>query len=111
MNRSKASAALKLTTSSARLDAGDAEVLDLEPLLDAVLRAFAADAGFLDAAERRDLGGDEARVDAVDAVLERLGEAPDAARVARVVVRGEPVRRVVRRTDRFLFGREPREAG
>ena len=61
-------------------DAADAEVLDLEPLLDAVLRALAADARLLDAAERHDLGGDEPGVDAVDAVLERLREPPDARR-------------------------------
>src|SRR3546814_3063137 len=40
--------------------AAHAEVLHLEEFLDAVLGAFAADAGFLHAAEGRDLGGDEA---------------------------------------------------
>ena len=73
-----------------------AEVLDLEPLVDPVLRALAADAGLLHAAERRDLGRDEAGVDADDAVVERLRDAPDAADVAAVEVRGEAVRRVVR---------------
>ena len=63
-------------------DAAHAEVLDLQELLDAVVRALAAEAGLLDAAERRDLGRDEAGVDADDAVLERLGDAPDAADVA-----------------------------
>ena len=89
----------------------DAQVLDLEPLLDPVLRALAADARLLDAAERHDLGGDEARVDAVDAVLERLRQPPDARVVARVVVRGEPVRRVVRVAHRLGLGREARDAG
>ena len=38
-----------------------ADVLDLEAVLDAVLRALAADARLLDAAERRHLGRDQAR--------------------------------------------------
>jgi hypothetical protein len=54
----------------------------VEVVLDAVLRALAADAGFLDAAEGRDFGGDDAGVDADDAVFQRLGHAPDAADVA-----------------------------
>ena len=41
-----------------------------------------ADAAFLHAAKRRDLGRDDALVDADDAVFERLGDAPDAADVA-----------------------------
>jgi hypothetical protein len=44
------------------VDAAHAEVFDLEELLDAVLRAFAADAAFLRAAEGRDLGRDDALV-------------------------------------------------
>src|SRR4051794_34743604 len=92
-------------------DSADREVLDLEPLLDAVLRALAANARLLDAAERHDLGGDEPRVDAVDAVLERLGQPPDASHVARVVVGRKSVRRVVRLTHRLILGREPRDAG
>src|SRR3546814_14233568 len=51
--------------------AAHAEVLHLEEFLDAVLGAFAADAGFLHAAEGRDLGGDEAGVDAGHAGLDR----------------------------------------
>ena len=41
-----------------------------------------AGAGMLDAAEGRDLGRDQAGVDADDAVFERLADAPDAAEVA-----------------------------
>ena len=41
-----------------------------------------ADAAFLHAAEGRDLGRDDALVDADDAVFEHLGDAPDAADVA-----------------------------
>ena len=66
------------------VDAAHAEVFDLEELLDAVFRAFAADAAFLHAAERRDLGRDDALVDADDAVFESLGDAPDAVDVAAV---------------------------
>src|SRR5215469_16354782 len=38
------------------VDAAHAEVFDLEELLDAVFRALTADAAFLHAAKRRDLG-------------------------------------------------------
>jgi hypothetical protein len=44
------------------VDAAHAEVFDLEEFLDAVYRALAADAAFLHAAERRDLGRDDALV-------------------------------------------------
>ena len=40
-----------------------------------------------------------------------FGDAPDAAEVAAVEVRGEPVRRVVRLRDRLGLGREARDAG
>src|SRR6267154_2300045 len=60
---------------------------DIDLLVDSVLRPFAAQARLLYAAEGRDLGGDQAGVDADHAVLERLGDAPDAADVARVEVR------------------------
>ena len=61
------------------VDAAHAEVFDFEEFLDAVFRAFAADAAFLHAAKGGDLGRDDALVDADDAVFERLGDAPDAA--------------------------------
>src|SRR5689334_13659713 len=66
------------------VDAAHAEVLDFEEFLDAVFRAFPADAAFLHAAERGDFGRDDAFVDADDAVFEALGDAPDAADVAAV---------------------------
>src|SRR6516162_7696470 len=50
------------------VDAAHAEVFDLEQLLDALFRAFAADAAFLHAAEGRDLGRDDALVDADNVV-------------------------------------------
>jgi hypothetical protein len=43
---------------------------------------YGADAAFLHAAEGRDLGRDDALVDADDAVFEPLGHTPDAADVA-----------------------------
>ena len=86
-------------------DAAQAEILDLEELLDPVLRSFAAEARFLHAAERRHLGRDDPGVDADDPVFERFGDAPDAADVAAVEVRGEAELRVVGQRDRLRFGR------
>jgi hypothetical protein len=60
------------------VDAAHAELFDFEELLE----AFAA--AFLHAAEGRDLGRDDALVDADDVVIERLGDAPDMADVAAV---------------------------
>src|ERR1700719_3961243 len=74
---------------SSAVDAAHAQVLDLEVVLDAVFRALAADAAFLHAAERRDLGRDHPLVDADDAVSEGLGDPPDAADVAAVDIGGE----------------------
>src|SRR5690349_18423457 len=71
------------------VDAAHAEIFDFEEFLDAVFRAFAADAAFLHAAEGRDLGRDDTLVDADDAVFERLGDPPDAADVAAVEIGGE----------------------
>ena len=65
-------------------DFAHAEILDLEIVFDAVPGPFAADPGFLDAPERRDLRRDQARIDPDDAVLHRLGDAPHAAEVAGV---------------------------
>ena len=63
------------------VDAAQAEVFDLEELLDAVFGALAADAAFLHAAEGGDFGRDDALVDADNAVFEGFGDAPDAADV------------------------------
>ena len=52
------------------LDAAHAEVFDLEEVLDAVFGALAAQTGFLHAAKGRYLGGDDALVDADDAVFQ-----------------------------------------
>src|SRR5207244_5600500 len=53
-----------------------AEVFQLSVVEDPVLRALAAGARLLDASEGRDLGGDDSGVEADDAVLERLRDAP-----------------------------------
>src|ERR1041385_7318438 len=66
-------------------------IFDLEKVFDAVLGALPADAGLLHAAERRDLGRDDSLVDADDSVFERLGNAHDAADVARIEIGGETV--------------------
>src|SRR6516164_4864849 len=88
------------------VDAAHAEVFDFEEFLDAVLRAFAADAAFLHAAEGGDLGRDDAFVDADDAVFEPLGDAPDAADVAAIEIGGEPEFGVVGHLDGFVVGFE-----
>src|SRR6516162_7094675 len=93
------------------VDAAHAEVFDLEEFLDAVFRAFAADAAFLHAAKRGDLGRDDAFVDADDAVFEPLGDPPDAADVAAVEIRGETEFGVVGHLDRLVVGFEAVERG
>src|ERR1700751_1834582 len=75
-----------------RSDAGHHHVFDLDILIHAVARAFAAEAAFLDAAERCDLGRDQAGVDADHARLQCLGDTPDAADVTRIEVGGEAER-------------------
>src|SRR5258706_11269546 len=82
IGRSRPPASLRLGP-----DAAEIEILDLEIVLDAVLRALAAEARLLDAAERRHLGRDDAFVDADDAVLEPLGDPEDAPNVACVEIR------------------------
>src|SRR5688572_8194924 len=91
------------------LDSAQAKVLDFEELLDPVLRPLAAEAGFLDAAERRHLGGDHPGIDADHARLERFGDAPHAADVASVEIRSEAEGRVVGEGNHFVFGLETEE--
>ena len=61
----------------------DRDVLGLEKLHDAVMRALAADAGLLHAAERRRRIGDEAAVQADHAEIELFGEGQSALQIAR----------------------------
>jgi len=86
------------------VDAAHAEIFDLEEFLDAVFRAFAADAAFLHAAERCDLGRDDALVDADDAVFEPLGDPPDAADVTAVEIGGGPLPSLPRERGRVRVG-------
>src|SRR5260370_436317 len=88
------------------VNTAEAEVFDLEELVDAVMRALAADAAFLHAAERGDLGRDDALVNADDAVFQGLGDAPDAADVAAVEIGGEAELGVVCHLYRLGFGLE-----
>src|SRR2546429_4321331 len=83
-----------------------AEVFQLSVVEDPVLRALAAGARLLDASEGRDLGGDDSGVEADDAVLERLRDAPRARQVARVEVGREPEFGVVRHIYGVLLGLE-----
>src|SRR5438309_3081112 len=93
------------------VDAAHAEVFDFEEFLDAVFRAFAADAALLHAAEGGDLGRDDALVDADDAVFEGFGDAPDAADVAAVEIGGEAEFGVVGHLDCLGLGPEAVERG
>src|SRR5688572_23328428 len=83
------------------LEPGDRERFHIEIFVDAVARAFAAEAGLFHAAEGRGLRRDEASVDADDAVFECLGHAPDPADVASVEIGREAVLGGVGEGDRF----------
>src|SRR5580765_4271266 len=72
-----------------RLDAAQAQVFDLDVVVDAVARALAAEPRLLHAAERDFRGRDQAGVDADHAVLERFADAEDAADVAAVEITRE----------------------
>src|SRR5690349_4784890 len=101
--------ASRLKGPSWRSDTAHRQVLDLQEVVDAVFRALAAQARLFHAAEGRDLGGDEAGVDADDPGLERLGHAPHASHVARVEIRGEPELGVVGLRDHVLLVAEAEE--
>src|SRR5262249_12956644 len=74
-----------------RLQSAETEILDFQILVDPVLRPFPTDTGFLHATKRCDLGRNQAGVDTDDPVFERLRHAPDAADVATVKIRREPI--------------------
>src|SRR5215469_951123 len=79
-----------VTASAASSAKADAQELDLGVVEDAVLRAFAPDAGFLHAAERRHFGREQPGVQTDHAVLECLRDAEGARDIAGVEVSGEP---------------------
>src|SRR5688572_20901335 len=87
-------------------DVAEAQVLHLEELVHPVLRAFAADTGFLDPAERRHFGRNDADVDAHDSRLDAFGDAPDASDVAAVEIRRETVLGIVRELEQVLLALE-----
>src|ERR1700686_2513404 len=74
-------------------------VFDLDIFFHAVMRAFAAEAALLDAAERGDFGGDQAGVDADHPGLKGFRHPPDPAEIARIEIRREPERRIVAHRD------------
>src|SRR3954464_13521081 len=91
------------------VEAADQYVLHFEIFLDAVLGAFAAEAGLFHAAERRHLGGDDAGIRADDAGLHLLGDAEDAADVAAVEIAGQPEFGVIGEPDHLVLGLEADE--
>src|SRR5437773_2553370 len=92
-------------------DAAEAHIFDFDEFVDAVLGAFATEAGFLYAAEGGDFRGDKAAIDADDAVFEGFGDAPDAGDIAAVEIRCEAEFGVVGEGDGFGFGLEAEERG
>ena len=75
------------------------------------VRAFAADAGLLHAAERRRRIGDQAAVEADHAEIELLGDAHAAAQVLGVEIGDETVFGVVGALDRLVLGLEGLDRG
>jgi hypothetical protein len=92
-------------------NSAEAEVFDFQVFVHAVLGAFAAQAGFFYPAERRDFGGDEASVDADDAVFEGFGDAPDARQILPIKIGGETEFGGVGERDGFGFGCEAEQRG
>src|SRR5712671_3470154 len=90
-------------------DAAEAHIFDFEELVHSILGTFAAEAGFLHAAEGRDLGGNDSGVDADNSVFERFGDAPNAGHVSPVEVRSQPEFRVIREGNRLRIRLEPEE--
>src|SRR5690606_33279880 len=80
-----------------------AEILDLEVILDPVLRALAAVAAFLHSAERGDFRRDEPFVDTDDAELQRFRDAPNPRDVPAIEIGRETELGVVCQRNRLLF--------
>src|SRR5690606_33832620 len=75
-------------------------------LIQAVLRAFTAQAGFLDAAERGGGVGNHALVDADHAAFQRFGHTPATVNVTAVEIGSQAERCVVGFANGFVFGPE-----
>src|SRR5713226_10779631 len=89
--------------------AAEAHIFDFEELVHTILGTFAAEAGFLHAAEGRDLRRNDSGVDADNPVLERFGDAPNAGHVSPVEVRSQSEFRVIREGNSLRFRLEPEE--
>src|SRR5690554_2919518 len=77
------------------LEAGLADVLDVEIFLEPVMRALLAESRHLDSAKRRVGGRDQASVDPDHPALEPSGRPLDCGRILRADIGGEPERRAV----------------
>ena len=87
------------------------DVLGVEVLLEALVSALPAEARLFEAAERRLRGRGHSVVDADGPVLELLHEPDDPPHVARVVVGGQPVYRVVGPTNDLVLVVEGHDGG
>src|SRR5450759_1660443 len=87
----------------------DADVLDLEVLLDALEAALAPEAGVLDPAEGRGRVGHDALVDAHHAELQRLADPQRAREVPGEYIGDQAVFRVVGPLDRLRLRDESRD--
>src|SRR6266550_4541805 len=92
-----------------RIQAADRGIFDLEEAFDAVFRTLPTDAGLLHAAEGRHLGGDDAFIDADDAVLKAFHDTEDAPDIARIEIGGKPVFGVVCHADGVRIVLEPEQ--
>ena len=72
------------------IDITYAQILDLEIFFDPVLGSFASQSRLLHPTERSYLGGNQAGIDAHDAIFQSFGKAPDTIKVTSVEIRGEP---------------------
>src|SRR5262249_11107350 len=84
----------------------EADVFDLQVLIQTFGSTLAADARLFDAAKRHDLVGEDALVNSDHAGVELLGDAPSPAQILAEQIGGKPERRVVGKPDRIRLGVE-----
>src|ERR1700738_5070309 len=84
----------------------DADVFDFGVIEDAVFGPLTSHAGFLDAAERCHLGGDDAGIQSDDTVLDGFRDSPTAREIACIDVSGQAELGVVGHADGLRFGLE-----
>src|SRR6266404_691083 len=87
----------------------EAHVFDFEELVHSILGTFAAEAGFLHAAEGRDLRRNDSGVDADNSILEGFRDTPNAGHVSPVEVSSQSEFRVIREGHRLRIRFEPEE--